>query len=83
MSIIAPSRRGLITGIASLIAAPAVVRVASLMPISVPKPPALYWFSVNDVLSRGHDDLLVEMICRNNALVDYLVKQGRAGSFNG
>lgn len=30
-----PTRRGLITGLASLVAAPALVRAASLMPVSV------------------------------------------------
>jgi hypothetical protein len=33
MSIIKPTRRGLITGLAALIAAPAVVRAAALMPV--------------------------------------------------
>lgn len=34
---IIPTRRGFIGGMLSLLAAPAIVRVASLMPISVPK----------------------------------------------
>ena len=33
MSVIQPSRRGFITGLATLIAAPAIIRVADLMPI--------------------------------------------------
>lgn len=33
MTIIRPSRRGFLTGFASLIAAPAIVRVGSLMPV--------------------------------------------------
>lgn len=32
-TIIRPSRRGFITGLASLVAAPAIVRVSSLMPV--------------------------------------------------
>ena len=31
-----PTRRGLITGLASLIAAPAIIRVAPIMPVKVP-----------------------------------------------
>ncbi len=35
--IIRPNRRGFLTGLASLIAAPAIIKATSLMPISVPK----------------------------------------------
>lgn len=37
MGIIQPSRRRFITGLASLIAAPAIVRASSLMPVRAPK----------------------------------------------
>jgi hypothetical protein len=36
--LIKPSRRGFLFGAAAFLAAPAIVRVASLMPVSVPKP---------------------------------------------
>lgn len=35
MTIIRPTRRGLITGLASLLVAPAIVRASSLMPVKV------------------------------------------------
>ena len=38
MTLHIPSRRGFLLGIASFLAAPAIVRVASLMPVSVLKP---------------------------------------------
>lgn len=38
---ITPTRRGLITGLISLVAAPAIVRAGSLMPISVQRFPIL------------------------------------------
>ncbi len=37
MTIIEPSRRGFIAGLASLIAAPAIVRAGSLMPVKAPR----------------------------------------------
>lgn len=37
MALHTPSRRGFLTGLVSLLAAPAVVRVASIMPVSAPK----------------------------------------------
>lgn len=46
--ILEPTRRGLITGLVSLVAAPAIVRAGSLMPISVlPLDPSLdLWRSI-------------------------------------
>ena len=48
--IINPSRRGLITGLASLIAAPAIVKADSLMKIVAPKPLDI----VPRMYQRGH-----------------------------
>jgi hypothetical protein len=41
MSIVRPSRRGLITGLISLMAAPAIMRVAPIMPIRVNREAAI------------------------------------------
>ena len=49
MEIIKPSRRGFITGLASLVVAPAVVRVESLMPVKVMKPEFQEWLWYNPV----------------------------------
>jgi len=52
------NRRAFITGLASLIAAPAIVRVSSIMPIKVmPEPEVLYrtihwWEDLTDVIYR-------------------------------
>lgn len=48
MSLIQPTRRGLIAGLASLVAAPALVRAESLMPISVLPLPHIVGDGVHD-----------------------------------
>jgi len=54
--VIETSRRGFITGLISLVAAPAIVRVASIMPVKAmadfdpfPFPPGAYWASPQDI----------------------------------
>lgn len=62
------SRRGLITGLVSLVAAPAIVRVASLMPVKVMEPTwqtfhldigwgvmPVRWISYEEALERWPD----------------------------
>lgn len=46
MVLIRPTRRGLITGIAALVAAPAIVRVSSIMPVRSWKPFPHGWVKV-------------------------------------
>lgn len=58
MSLLAPTRRGFLAGMASLLAAPAIVRASSLMQIVVPSQwvePGLYSleFSTDDLLVKG------------------------------
>lgn len=58
MSIVQPTRRGLITGLAALIAAPALVKASSLMPVKAWVEPLGYdglhfwsitWIGTNDI----------------------------------
>lgn len=42
MTLLVPSRRGFLTGLASVLAAPAVVRAASLMPVRALQPAVWY-----------------------------------------
>jgi hypothetical protein len=46
------SRRNLLTGLVGIVAAPAVIRVAKLMPISV-QPNQDIWDAYHDLLQRG------------------------------
>lgn len=64
-----PSRRGLITGLISLVAAPAIVRAESIMPIKVWKPasaaPGLYIYGVSDFGSKLHEFVPEERLGSN------------------
>ncbi len=48
-------RRGLITGLISLVAAPAIVRVSSLMPVKVMEPQPGGWMTPGSVLYFSDD----------------------------
>jgi hypothetical protein len=61
MSLIKPSRRGFITGLVSLIAAPAIVRVANIMPVrSIIVPGFDSSFEAYTSLFQWQLDLVVE-----------------------
>lgn len=53
-TMIIPSRRGFLLGIASFLAAPAIVRAASLMPVSVLKPEPVFEYTVFDLDGYGN-----------------------------
>jgi hypothetical protein len=69
------SRRGLFGGGVAFVTAPAIVRLSSLMPVSVPKlivPPA---YSLSDIITmtlRNRTAKLAEQVTRNNALLRML-----------
>jgi len=81
------SRRGLLTGLASLLAAPAIVRVTSLMPVKALGPPELvlpYTYGENETFSqlvtqtmRRHRSLVIANITENNALLSMLKERNR------
>lgn len=63
------SRRGVLVGLAAMFAAPAIVRVSSLMPIK----PAPRWLTLADWAQRdadeGHIKELVELLNQSNDLM--------------
>jgi hypothetical protein len=53
------SRRGLITGLISFVAAPAIVRAASLMPVkALPRSYALQWRGLELVFDNPSDEMV-------------------------
>jgi len=71
-----PSRRGFMFGAGALLAAPSIVRVASLMPVSVISPTHLVtawppdWFpSLVESLTSHYLEKFSDAVTRNNALV--------------
>lgn len=63
------NRRGFITGLGALIAAPAIIRVADLMPIKAWKEPDGAWWEISD-----DHDWLVEEFNRHQELEEALTK---------
>lgn len=59
IEIIKPSRRGLLAGFATLFAAPAIIKIAKLMPISVPEEEIL-------ILPKCNGLLTINMITRES-----------------
>jgi hypothetical protein len=73
-------RRGFLVGLGSLLAAPAIVRAASLMPVKAPKPVLLY--GGNNSLIMFRKQILREYIRENlftpyvGADIDSIIKVG-------
>lgn len=77
------ARRGFITGLIALVAAPAIVRAGSLMPVKQILPRELSWADIVNVSLRNRADALGEMVTRNNALLRCLQGQAIAAAYPG
>lgn len=68
------NRRKLITGLVSFVAAPAIVRVGSIMPVKVYDQPFMTLADYSKMIDPNTIRKIVEMMCQTNILLEEMEK---------